>query len=129
LCALLQLVAGHQSAGVVAKYQPAKLAALEGHYDGSKPADMYLFGYVDQKNQKTHGLAIPGGLSFLTKGDFKKPLTGLNNFKPDDRPKAVNFVFQTYHLMVAIGMFMIALTLYSCFLWWRGTLFNKKWLM
>ena len=129
LSALAQLYAGDQSAKVVAKYQPAKLAALEGHYMASAPADLYLIGYVDQKNQQTHGLAIPGGLSFLTYGDVKTPVTGLNHFKETDRPKAVNFVFQTYHLMIAIGMALIALTLYSCFLWWRGTLFNKPWLM
>ncbi|MBE9585687.1 cytochrome ubiquinol oxidase subunit I [Mucilaginibacter sp. JRF] len=126
---LAQLAVGHSSAEVVAEYQPAKLAALEGHYDGTKAADMYLFGYVDQKNNQTKGIAIPGGLSFLTKGDFKTPVTGLNNFKPEDRPGAVNFVFQTYHLMVAIGMFLIALTLYASFLWWRGTLFEKRWLL
>jgi len=127
--ALAQLFVGHQSADIVAKYQPAKLAALEGHYDGTKPGDMYLMGYVDQKNQQTHGISIPGGLSFLTQGDFHKPLTGLNNFKKEDRPSAVNFVFQTYHLMVACGMAMIALTLYACYLWWRKKLFNKHWLM
>ncbi len=129
LSALAQLFVGHKSADIVAKYQPAKLAALEGHYDGSKPGDLYLFGYVDQKKNETHGLHIPGGLSFLTHGDFNAPLTGLNNFKPEDRPAAVNFVFQTYHLMVACGMAMIALTLYGSFLWWRGKLFNKHWLM
>lgn len=115
--ALAQLYVGHKSADVVAKYQPAKLAALEGHYDGSKPGDLYLFGYVDQKKNETHGPHIPGGLSFLTHGDFTAPVPGLNNFKPGDRPAAVNFVFQTYHLMIAIGMFLIAITLYACFLW------------
>ncbi len=126
---LAQLLAGHKSAEVVAEHQPAKLAALEGHYDSNKAADMYLFGYVDQKNNQTKGVAIPGGLSFLTKGDFKTPVTGLNSFKPEDRPGAVNFVFQTYHIMIAIGMALIALTLYASFLWWRGTLFSKRWLM
>lgn len=126
---LSQLFVGHKSAEVVAEYQPAKLAALEGHYDGTKPADMFLLGYVDQKENKTKGISIPGGLSFLTKGDFNAQVTGLNNFKPEDRPGAVNFVFQTYHLMVAIGMFLIALTLYASWLWWRGTLFTKRWLL
>ena len=129
LSSLAQLFVGHKSADVVAEYQPAKLAALEGHYDGSKPGDLYLLGYVDQQKNETHGLYIPGGLSFLTKGDFKTPVTGLNNFKPDDRPGAINFVFQTYHLMIAIGMFLIAITLYACFLWWRGKLFDKKWML
>jgi cytochrome d ubiquinol oxidase subunit I len=126
---LLQLVAGHSSADVVYKYQPAKLAALEGHYDSSAAADMFLLGYVDQKNQKTTGIKIPGGLSFLTQFDFKKPVKGLNAFKPNERPTQVNTIFQFYHIMVGLGMFMIGLTLYASWLSYRNKLFEKRWLM
>jgi len=126
---LLQLVAGHSSADVVYKHQPAKLAALEGHYDSMAVADMFLFGYVDQKKQKVTGIRIPGGLSFLTQFDFKKPVKGLNAFKPDERPTQVNTIFQFYHLMVGLGMFMIALTLYASWLSFRNKLFEKRWLM
>jgi cytochrome bd ubiquinol oxidase subunit I len=126
---LLQLVAGHSSADVVYKYQPAKLAALEGHYDSMAVADMFLLGYVDQKSQKVTGIRIPGGLSFLTQFDFKKPVKGLNAFKPEERPSQVNTIFQFYHLMVGLGMFMIALTLYASWLSFRNKLFEKRWLM
>ena len=129
VAALLQLVAGHRSADVVAHYQPAKLAAMEGHFDSMKPADLYLFGWVDKKSQTTTGVAIPHGLSLLVHGSTDTPIRGLNSFPEKDRPGAVNFVFQTYHIMVGIGMFLIALTLYSVYLWWRGTLFNKRWLL
>jgi cytochrome d ubiquinol oxidase subunit I len=129
VAALLQLVAGHRSADVVAHYQPAKLAAMEGHFDSMKPADLYLFGWVDKKSQTTTGLAIPHGLSLLVHGSTDTPIRGLNSFPEKDRPGAVNFVFQTYHIMIGIGMFLIALTLYSVYLWWRGTLFNKRWLL
>src|SRR6266550_3285529 len=50
---------------LVAAIQPAKLAAMEGHFDSSARADMYLMGYVNKKEEKTRGLYIPGGLSFL----------------------------------------------------------------
>ncbi|MBO9199741.1 MULTISPECIES: cytochrome ubiquinol oxidase subunit I [Niastella] len=126
---LLQLVAGHSSADVVYKHQPAKLAALEGHYDSMAVADMFLLGYVDQKNQKVTGIKIPGGLSFLTQFDFKKPVKGLNAFKPEERPTQVNTIFQFYHIMVGLGMFMIALTLYASWLSYRNKLFDKRWLM
>lgn len=126
---LLQLVAGHSSADVVYKYQPAKLAALEGHYDSMAVADMFLLGYVDQKNQKVTGIRIPGGLSFLTQYDFKKPVKGLNAFKPGERPTQVNTIFQFYHIMVGLGIFMIALTLYATWLSYRNKLFEKRWLM
>ncbi|GAB2676652.1 cytochrome ubiquinol oxidase subunit I [Flavihumibacter cheonanensis] len=126
---LAQLFTGHKSADGVAKNQPAKLAALEGHYDSSAVADMYLMGWVNNKTQTTTGIKIPGGLSFLLHQDFKTPVTGLNAFKPEDRPGQVNAVFQFYHIMVAIGMLLIALTLYASWLWWRGKLFENKWLM
>lgn len=126
---LAQLFSGHQSADGVAKNQPAKLAALEGHFDSSRVADMYLLGWVDKKTETTRGIAIPGGLSFLTHQDFNAPITGLKAFPPEDRPSQVNAVFQFYHLMVAIGMTLIALTLYAVWQWKRGKLFERKWLM
>jgi cytochrome bd ubiquinol oxidase subunit I len=129
ISSLLQLVAGHQSAEVVQKYQPAKLAALEGHYDSMAVADMFLLGYVDNKSQKVTGIKIPGGLSFLTSGDFNKPVKGLNAFKPEERPTQINTIFQFYHIMVALGMFMIALTVYASWLSLKNKLFEKRWLM
>ena len=124
-----QLATGHKSADGVAVNQPAKLAALEGHYDSSAAADMYLLGWVDNKNQKVTGIKIPGGLSFLLHQDFKKPVTGLNAFDPNDRPTQVNAIFQVYHIMIAIGMFLIALTAYASWLMYKGKLFEQKWLM
>lgn len=124
-----QLISGHSSADGVAKNQPAKLAAMEGHYEKEAPADLYLLGWVDNENQKVSGIGIPGGLSFLVHQDIKAPVTGLSAFKKEDRPSQVNAIFQFYHIMVSIGMFLIGLTFYACFLWWRGKLFQTKWLL
>ncbi|MBW8330807.1 MAG: cytochrome ubiquinol oxidase subunit I [Prolixibacteraceae bacterium] len=129
ISALAQLVSGHGSANGVAVNQPAKLASFEGHYDSLAVADMYLFGWVDDATQKVTGVKVPKGLTFLIHQDFTTPVIGLNAFDKNDRPGLVNFVFQTYHLMIAIGMFLIGLTLLSLFLWWRGKLFNQRWLM
>lgn len=129
ICSLAQLYSGSSSAEGVAKNQPAKLAAMEGHYDSSAVADMYLFGWVNQKENKTMGVSVPGGLSFLTHGNFKTPVTGLNAFKKEDRPLQPNAVFQVYHLMIIVGISMIALTLYAAWQWKRKKLFDKKWLM
>lgn len=126
---LTQLITGHSSADGVSENQPAKLAALEGHYEVNAPADMYLFGWVDNDRQEVTGLKIPGGLSFLVDQDFETPVTGLNAFPERDRPGQVNAVFQFYHIMIAIGMFFIALTLYASYLWWRKKLFDKRWLL
>lgn len=124
---LLQLVTGHDSAAGVAKNQPAKLAAYEGHFE-TGPAPLYLFGWVDADSGKTHGLAVPGMLSWLVHEDATAPVTGLNEFKPADRPP-VNFVFQTYHLMVALGMLLIGIGVLGAFLWWRGGLLEKRWFL
>ena len=129
LSSLSQLFTGHKSAEGVAENQPAKLAALEGHFDSLAVADMYLFGWVDKKRQEVQGIKIPGGLSFLIHHDWKTPVTGLNAFSENERPTALNAIFQFYHLMVAIGIALIVLTLYASFQWWRGRLFDQKWLL
>jgi cytochrome d ubiquinol oxidase subunit I len=126
---LLQLVTGHQSAVGVSKYQPAKMAAYEAHYDSLAVGDMYLFGWVnDEKQEVNFGVKIPGMLSFLIYGDSGVPVKGLNSFAPADRPP-VNIVFQTYHLMVAIGMLLILISLVSVYLLWRNKLFQTKWML
>ena len=129
IASLMQLFTGHNSAEGVAVNQPAKLAALEGHFDAQGPADLYLLGWVDKESQVVTGLKIPGGLSFMLHQDLNTPVTGLNAFPEEDRPSQVNAVFQFYHLMVAIGMFLIALSLFALWQWWRGKLFDNKWLL
>ena len=124
-----QLLTGHHSAEGVAKNQPAKLAALEGHFDQMDVADMYMFGWVDEEKQKVYGLGIPKGLTFLLHNDFKTPVKGLNAFPEDEQPKAVNAIFQFYHIMIGAGMCLIALTLFACYQWRRKKLFDNKWLL
>jgi len=122
------LITGHESGLVVGKYQPAKLAAMEGHYPASAPAGLTLFGWVDEERERFVGVSIPGLLSFLIHGDASKPVTGLHAFPRQDRPP-VNPVFQTYHAMVGIGTALIGLSLLGAFLWWRGRLFETRWLL
>ncbi len=125
LAALVQLYTGHSSADVVAANQPEKLAAMEGHFETGK-APLYLIGNVDEESKKTSGIAIPGGLSFLLHGDFEAPVTGLNDL--EDTPPA-NVVFQTYHIMIAVGMALIALSVLAGFLFWKGKLEKSRWLL
>jgi cytochrome d ubiquinol oxidase subunit I len=129
LFSLAQLFVGHRSAGGVAVNQPAKLASLEGHYDSNAVADMYLAGWVNNRDHKTSGIKIPGGLTFLLYGNFTTPVRGLGSFKKEDRPSQVNTIFQMYHFMVAIGISLIILSVYGSWQWKKGKLFDKKWLM
>lgn len=121
---LFQLFTGHSSASGVAENQPAKLAAMEAHFDSLSPGDLYLFGWVNEADKKVYGISLPGMLSFLVHGDPTVPIRGLDSFPKDETPP-VNITFQTYHLMVAIGFSLIGLTLISLFLWWRGKLFTS----
>lgn len=128
VASLMQLVTGHSSGAMIAEYQPAKLAAFEGVYETQTKAPMTVFGWVDEKNEKVIGLQIPGMLSYLVHGDVNREVIGLHEFAPEDRPP-VQFVFQTYHLMVAIGMLLILLAVGGAILAWRGILFEKAWLL
>jgi len=127
IAAVSQLFIGHQSADGVAENQPAKLAAFEGHFEAEAPADLYLFGWVNKETQEVKGIKLPGGLSFLVHWDFDKPVAGLNAFPENEQPTAVNAIFQFYHVMVAIGLILIAITLFGTLQWWRGKIFHHRW--
>lgn len=126
IASLLELASGHSNSQMIAKYQPAKLAAAEAHYDTSAPGTLYLFGWVDEANQKVYGIGIPGMLSFLISGDFNYPVKGLNAFPEDQRPP-VHFVFQSYHIMVALGFLMIAISLFGLYLIWKNSIEKYTW--
>lgn len=128
ISATAQVFSGHHSALYVSKYQPAKLAAMEGHYEASAPGDLTLFGWVDEKNEVTHAVKIPNLLSFLVHGDSEKHVVGLKAFEKDLRPP-VNMTFQFYHLMIMIGGLLLFLALVSVIGWSQGWLFNNKFLL
>jgi len=129
VASLLQLVTGHSSAVGVARNQPAKLAAFEGLYETTEKAPLYLFGWVNEKQEQVRvGVAVPGLLSWMVHGDADAPVTGLREFAPADRPP-VNVVFQFYHGMVAIGFGLIGLSLLSALYLWRGRLYETRWLL
>ncbi|MDR0926774.1 MAG: cytochrome ubiquinol oxidase subunit I [Ignavibacteria bacterium] len=124
VASVLQLVTGHSNAVMVTDNQPTKLAAFEGHYK-TGPADMYLIGWVDVDNEKVYGIKLPGMLSFLARFDCTAPLKGLEEFSPEDRPN-IQVVFQSYHIMVALGILFLAVSALSLFLWWKKKLPNYK---
>lgn len=130
ICSLAQLGSGHFQAIGVAENQPAKLAAMEGLFETETYAPMHIFGWPNEKEQKVHfSVAIPGLLSWLVNFDASKPVRGINELKADYGQAPVWLTFQSYHLMIAIGVLFIVTTLYASFLRWRGTLFTKRWLL
>ncbi len=125
IAALMQLETGHRSAMGVVKYQPEKLATFEGHFN-TAVLDLYFIGYLDVENERIIGIKWPGFMSWLIYGDFSAPVTGRNDFPKEDLPP-IQLPFQSYHIMIAIGMGFIAITLFSLFLLWRKKLFDAKW--
>ncbi|MEI6914302.1 MAG: cytochrome ubiquinol oxidase subunit I [Armatimonadota bacterium] len=130
VASLAQLVAGDVHARQVAQWQPAKLAAYEGHYKtGTGGTPIHLFGIPSDKDQKVYAaVTIPTLLSWMVHRNGSKPVTALDAFPKEDRPP-VAIPFYSFHVMVGLGMYFIGLTVISCFWLWRGVLFQKRWLL
>jgi len=129
VASIAMLASGDSSARVVARHQPAKLAAMEGIYRTSEGATpIHIFGVPDSESRVVRfSVGIPGLLSFLVHRDFKTPVPGLDQFEPDVPPVAIPFF--SFHIMVGLGTYFIVLTLYALWCRYRGTLFRKKWLL
>ena len=123
---LIQLETGHLHAIEVINMQPEKAAALEGHWKTSAGVPFYAGGWVDEKNEKTYGIFIPKFLSFLYDFNWNSVIRGLKDFPKENWPK-VNFVFQTYHIMVAIGLLSIGVGLFGLYLLIKKKLYTATW--
>lgn len=122
------IVEGDLHAVDLAEKQPAKLAAMEAHWETSKSAPIYLFAWPDQeKGENAVEIGkIPGILSFLAFRDFNASVTGLNDFPKDERPPVLltSFVFKG---MVGLGMFFAVITIIARFK--RNKLVETPWLL
>jgi cytochrome d ubiquinol oxidase subunit I len=123
------LISGDSQGRLVARYQPAKLAAMEGIFKSTEAgAPMHIFGIPDAKSGTVHwNVEIPGLLSFLVHRDFSKPVPGLDRFEPDTPPVALPFF--SFHIMVGLGIYFVVLTWYAVWSRLRGKLFDRKWLL
>jgi len=98
----------------VAEVQPAKLAAMEAHWETQSNAPIVLFAIPDEKNGKNlfEFGSIPGILSFLGYHDFNAVVKGLNDFPKDERPP-VWITFAAFRLMVLLGTIFILQMIYG----------------
>jgi cytochrome bd ubiquinol oxidase subunit I len=125
----LQLIIGDQHGLNTLKHQPIKVAAMEAHWDGSKPGDFYIFAWPDEKNETNHfAIPIPRGSSLVLTHDPSGLFPGLKSVPPQDRPPLLN-VFFGFRIMLAVGFFMIAAALFGAWLIWRGRLFETRWFL
>jgi cytochrome d ubiquinol oxidase subunit I len=127
ILAPLQLFIGDQHGLNTAKYQPAKVAAMEAHWDGSKPGDLVLFAWPNEKEERNDfEIAVPNIASVILTHEWDGLFKGLKDFKAEDRPP-VKPVFFAFRAMVGIGLLLIATGLVGAFLWWRGQIFTTWW--
>jgi len=87
----------------VTNNQPLKLASMEGLWQSTSCAPMFLLGWVDTATQTTTGINIPCLLSFLAYQDIHATVAGIDSFSPAPLPP-INLVFQVYHLMINLGV-------------------------
>src|SRR5664279_6205934 len=127
ILAPLQLFIGDQHGLNTLKHQPMKVAAMEAHWDGSKPEDFHIFAWPDeQAGRNRFEISIPHGASLILTHKWDGLFPGLSSVPASERPPVKN-VFFAFRIMLAIGFFMIAAALLGAFLWWRGTLFETRW--
>jgi cytochrome d ubiquinol oxidase subunit I len=128
LVAPTQLLVGHMHGENTMHHQPAKVAAMEGNWNHTTNAPLYLFGWPDQKAEETrYGITVPGGASWVLTGDVNGEIPNLKSFAPEDRPP-VAWVFWCFRVMVGLGMLMILIGATSALQYFRGRLFDSKWL-
>jgi len=127
IVAPLQLFIGDQHGLNTLEHQPIKVAAMEAHWDGTKPGDLVLFAWPDEKSETNRfEISIPKGASVILRHDPDGLFPGLKSVPPSERP-SVPIVFFAFRVMVGIGLFMIASAWVGVWLWWRGKLFSTAW--
>lgn len=136
----LQIFIGHLSAEQVSVHQPAKLAAMEALWEtvpAQTPAAWSVVALPNDKAEKNDWeLTIPGALSYILelKPQLDKPIQGLKDWAPGDRPRMVSLIYYSFRIMVAIGLFFAALMAVTVLQWLRGKLkpeiiSQQKWLL
>ncbi len=129
---LLAAATGDSNARMVSKLQPAKLAAMEGHFvTGEGPTGIHVFGIPSFTSDEIYlPIEIPGLLSILVYREFppETAVIGLDAIPEGDRPPW-QLPFIAFHTMVGLGTLFILFTVLGVFFWWRGTLFKQRWLL
>lgn len=114
LLALVVGLTGDVQGQNVGKYQPAKLAAMESHWETQESAPFYLLVIPGEEENHVEVIGVPGVLSFLTHHDFSTPVTGLNDIPKENRPPVV-VTFWAFRAMVALAMVFILLAAWATF--------------
>jgi cytochrome bd ubiquinol oxidase subunit I len=109
--------------------QPLKLASMEGLWQSTSCAPLFLVGWVDAAAQTTTGISIPCLLSVLAYLNPQAVVQGIDSFAPDPTPP-INLVFQVYHFMFGMGSLFVPLGLLAGLLYLRKRrLYTTRWML
>ena len=123
----IQIVAGDMHGLNTLEHQPAKVAAMEGHFETTKGAPLILFGIPDMEAEETrYAIEIPHLGSLILTHSWDGEVKGLKEWPPEDRPNAT-IVFWSFRIMVGLGLLMAAMGGISLVLRWRRILFEVPW--
>ena len=107
-CLLQLFPTGDRQGKLVAQYQPAALAGMEGRFRTESNADLVIIGQPDPSRRRLENpISVPRVLSYLAYGSFGHKVTGLNDIPPADRPDNVPLLYYAYHIMVGLGTIFI----------------------
>jgi len=131
LIAPLQALLGDMHGLNTLKYQPAKIAAIEGHWENGPAAEgvpMTLFGLPNMQTETTdYAVRIPHLGSLILTHSWDGQFAGLKSIPRADRPNSA-VVFWSFRIMVGLGLLMIALAVLAAIAHWRGRLYSARWL-
>ena len=128
LLAPLQAVVGDLHGLNTLKHQPAKIAAIEAHWENhdNEATPLVLVAWPDMAQEKNHfALEIPTLGSLILRHSLTAQIPALKDFPPQDRPNAT-IIFWTFRMMVGLGLLMILLAFCAVWLRWKNRLFQHK---
>jgi cytochrome d ubiquinol oxidase subunit I len=124
---LVAFPTGDHQAKLVAEYQPAGLAAMEGRFESGPYARITLIGQPNVAERRIDNpLEVPGVLSFLAFGAFHSNVPGLEEFPEDQWPDNIELLYYAFHIMVGLGTIFILIMTIAALLEWRGKLESSR---
>jgi cytochrome d ubiquinol oxidase subunit I len=124
-----QIVMGDLHGLNTLKYQPAKIAAMEGDWEPTRDAPEILFGIPDMAAQVTrYKIELPHLGSLILTHSLDGVVPGLKQFARAERPDS-RIVFFSFRGMIAIGFLMAGIGMWSLFLRWRRSLLHNPWIL
>lgn len=132
LASIFQLFPSGDAEGrQIALYQQPKLAAMEGLFHSSQGAELVIIGQPNvATGQIDNAIVVPYALSFLSYHRWTAEVKGVSEFPADRRPDTIELLYYSYHVMVGLGTFFVAIMgLAALLLFWRKRLYTMRWML